>query len=159
VWGAGVTLRRTDLLTIYECPGLPILGGRTGALSVAGGDDVELCWAVTVLDRKLIYDDRLILHHFMPRERLKIEYLQRMIQLPDQSIEGSMWTQRFHRFTAGLAGMETILGRLNIAGRSVFGWLRYWYRREERGVHALMLLAACGWTAHMTKIERTLYVA
>ena len=73
VWGAGLAARRSDLLTVYDCPGLPTLSGPSGELSVARGDDNELCWALRVLGKRLIYDERLKLRHFMPKERLELE--------------------------------------------------------------------------------------
>src|SRR5260370_9676494 len=72
-----LALRRSDLLTIYQCPGLPMLTDRAGVLSAASGGDNELCWALTVLGKILIYDDRLKLRHFIPQERLQISYLRK----------------------------------------------------------------------------------
>ena len=75
LWGAGMVARRTDLMKIFECPYLPILSGPSGVLSIARGDDNELCWAIAVLGKRLIYDERLKIKHFMPRERLNMAYL------------------------------------------------------------------------------------
>src|SRR5215472_12566 len=39
LWGAGLAMRRSDLLTIYRCPVFPILTDRVGAASSSSGND------------------------------------------------------------------------------------------------------------------------
>jgi glycosyltransferase involved in cell wall biosynthesis len=151
LWGAGLGVRKSDMLTIYQCPVFPILAGRAGTCSFSSGDDSEICWALTVLGKKLVYDSRLKLHHFMPRERLTIEYLQRLAQ-------GVGWDERAIRFAAGLDAIGNT-SRISVGLKSAVRWLRNCHRPEERRYQVCILLAAGGWTTVMGDLERKLYVA
>jgi glycosyltransferase involved in cell wall biosynthesis len=150
LWGAGLAVRRSDLRMIYECPFFPISTGRVGASSVSSGDDSEICWALTVLGKTLVYDSRLKLQHFMPQERLEIEYLRRLVD--------AGWDQRFRRFAIGLDAIRKS-SRVTVGFKSTVRWLRYYRRPEERHYYASILLAACGWYKIMGDLERKLYVA
>jgi len=152
LWGAGLAVRRTDLLTIYRCPGLPVLTGPSGALSSARGDDTELCWALTVLGKRIMYDDRLKLRHFMPRERLHIDYFRK------RQAEGVDWDAGIRRFLAGLDLIHRS-GRVRPAVKSAFRCLRHWNWPEERRFQASLFLAACGWKSRMREVDRNLYTA
>lgn len=155
LWGAGLAVRRGDLSTIYQCPSFPILTGRSGTLSAASGDDNELCWAITLLGRSLVYDERLYLRHFMPRERLQIGYLRSRAVATDKTIT---WDGKIQRFTAGLSAISQ-RGRAKSAISSAIRWLRYLGWPDERNFHASMFLAACGWKGLMSDVERRLYIA
>jgi glycosyltransferase involved in cell wall biosynthesis len=151
LWGAGLAVRRSDLLSIYRCPVFPIVTDRAGAFSFAMGNDSEICWALTVLGKKIMYDDRLKLYHFMPPGRLKIEYLRKLIN-------GAGWHGRIDRFAAGLNAIDNN-GRMRVGFKSLFHWLRNFHRLEERRYHASIFCAACGRTSMMDELERKLYVA
>lgn len=155
LWGAGLAIRRKDLLTIYQCPSLPILTGRSGTLSAASGDDNELCWAITLLGKRLVYDERLYLRHFMPRERLQIGYLRSRAAVTGKTIT---WDEKIQRFTAGLNTISQ-RGRARSAISSAIRWLRYLSWPDERNFHASMFLAACDWKGPMSDVERRLYIA
>lgn len=151
LWGAGLAARRSDLLKIYQCPVFPILTDRSGGSSSASGNDSEICWALTVLGKTLVYDDRLKLRHFVTRERLKIEYLQRLAT-------GANWHGRVSRLAAGMDFIDKN-GRVKVVLGSALRWLRDYNRLEERRHHAWMVLAACGWKSMMSGLESNVYVA
>lgn len=155
LWGAGLAIRRRDLFTIYQCPSLPILTGRSGILSAASGDDNELCWAITLLGRSLVYDERLCLRHFMPQERLQIGYLRGRAAVTGKTIT---WDEKIQRFTAGLNTISQ-RGRAKSAISSAIRWLRHLNWPDERNFHASMFLAACDWKGPMSDVERRLYIA
>jgi glycosyltransferase involved in cell wall biosynthesis len=154
LWGAGLALRRSDLLTVYQCPGLPILTGPAGVLSAARGEDNELCWALTVLGKTLVYDERLRLRHFMPKERLQISYLKKRA-----ANGGAAWDEHICRFTAELNTMRNKRSRVDQAIRSAIRWVRHFNWPNERRYQECMFLAACGWKSRMSDVERRLYVA
>lgn len=152
LWGAGMVARRTDLTKIFECPYLPILSGPSGVLSIARGDDNELCWAITVLGKRLIYDERLKIKHFMPRERLNMAYLRKRATVT------ATWDAAVERRAKGLKITEGG-HRLQLALRSGVRWVRHVSWEQERSFHRFMLLAALGIRRGMTAFERKLYDA
>jgi glycosyltransferase involved in cell wall biosynthesis len=149
LWGAGLAARRSDLLKIYQCPAFPILTGRAGSSSSASGDDNEICWALTVLGKTLVYDDRLKLRHFMTRERLQIEYLKRLAT-------GANGQGQIIRLATGMLTISKN-GRLKVALGNALHWIRNYNQLEVRRYHACMVLAACGWKNTMNGLERKVY--
>jgi cellulose synthase/poly-beta-1,6-N-acetylglucosamine synthase-like glycosyltransferase len=154
VWGAGLAARRRDLQTIYACPGFPILSGPAGVLSTARGDDNEMCWALTVLGKRIIYDERLKLQHFMPNERLQIEYLRKRASKVDFA-----WDEYVCRITASLRALESGRSRVWHAVRSALRWVRHANWPEERRYQATMFFMACGWESQLGFMERRLYTS
>jgi glycosyltransferase involved in cell wall biosynthesis len=153
VWGAGMVARRADLIKIYECPNLPILSGPSGVLSIARGDDNELCWAIVVLGRRLIYDERLKIKHFMPRERLTLDYLRKRATV---TID---WDAQLVRRTVGLKTVFETGDWVLLAFKSAMRWARHAHWEQERRYHRFIFLAACGIRGGMTEFERKLYEA
>jgi hypothetical protein len=154
VWGAGLGARRSNLLKIYQCPGLPILVGPTGELSAARGEDNELCWALTVLNTTLVYDDKLRLRHYMPESRIQLSYLRKRAEEA-----GPTWDQSIVRFTVGLRALDKQTCRLHLAVKSAIRCLRYFNWPEERHYQASMFFAALDWAGPMRGVERRLYIA
>src|SRR5262249_32788252 len=128
--------------------------GPAGVLSAARGEDHELCWALSVLGKRLLYDDRLRLRHFMRKERLQITYLRKIA-----AGDGIAWNERVVRFTRGLDGLGNRRARVVHAIKSAIRWVRHLNWPEERSYQASMFLAACGWTNRMSDFERKVYVA
>jgi glycosyltransferase involved in cell wall biosynthesis len=153
VWGAGLAVRRADLMKIYECPHLPILSGPSGVLSNARGDDNELCWAIAVLGKRLIYDERLKIKHFMPRERLSLEYLRKRATVTIN------WDPEIVRRAVGLKTVSETGDWILSALKSAMRWVRHANWEQERSYHRFMFLAACGIRGGMTEFERKLYEA
>lgn len=74
LWGAGMVLRREVAQAIMP-PAYPtVLTGRRGGALTAGEDD-EKCMRTLLLGYNTCYDEGLVLHHFMPAERLTTTYL------------------------------------------------------------------------------------
>jgi len=152
LWGAGMVARRADLLKIFECPSLPILTGPLGELSIARGDDNELCWAIVGLGKRLIYDERLKIKHYMPRERLSVDYLRK------RATETVNWDKAVERRTKGLKSAER-RHWMPLALMSGLRWVRHAKWEQERNYHRFMLLAALGIRRGMTDFECKLYEA
>ena len=91
------------------------------------------------------------LRHFVTRERLKIEYLQRLVT-------GANWSGRIDRLAAGMH-ILTRMDEFKVVLGSALRWLRNHNRLEERRHYAWMVLAACGWKGMMSGLERKVYVA
>jgi glycosyltransferase involved in cell wall biosynthesis len=152
LWGAGMVARRADLMKIFDCPALPILSGPSGVLSIARGDDNELCWAIACLGKRLIYDERLRIKHFMPRERLNMEYLRR------RATATVSWGAAVERLAKGLKSTER--GHwVPLALKSGIRWVRHANWEQERSYHRFMFLTALGFRWGMTDFERKLYDA
>ena len=70
--GAGLSFRKTLYLKAFsELPSL--LADRKGNELSSGGDS-EICLRFLLLGYRLYYDERLVYKHFIPSERLTIEY-------------------------------------------------------------------------------------
>lgn len=73
VYGAGAFFRKEALTKLYGNEFKSLLLDRTGRRLTSGGDS-ELCICVRLLGYRIWYDERLIFHHFIPKERLTPEY-------------------------------------------------------------------------------------
>lgn len=72
VWGAGMVMRRNLLILLYNKYKHRTLG-RTKE-NYSSGEDVEICYWHIIEGYRLWYEEKLILWHFMPKERLnKVE--------------------------------------------------------------------------------------
>ncbi|MDF2190583.1 glycosyltransferase [Paraflavitalea sp. CAU 1676] len=78
VLGAGMITRRTLFHQMFEERYPSLLNGRNGE-TLTTGDDFEYCKRLLLRGYKLYYDERLLLHHFIPRERLTIPYRERLM--------------------------------------------------------------------------------
>ena len=74
LWGAGLSLRKKAWCELIENGFQPILSGRCGN-KISSGEDVEICYAFRLSGWHLYYSDELFLRHFIPAERLTIDYL------------------------------------------------------------------------------------
>ena len=74
LWGAGLVVRRKLLLELYDTPGFPLLIGRQGS-ALTCGEDLEICLCVGLLGYRLRYDERLLLRHMVPAERITAAYI------------------------------------------------------------------------------------
>ena len=78
LWGAGVILRTGILVNIYNRKVKPFLTDRKGNNLSAGGDN-EICAWFVIVGYKLWYDDRLKFQHFIPKERLTDNYVEKLV--------------------------------------------------------------------------------
>ncbi len=79
VLGAGMVTRRSVFLTVNDERYPSLLNGRNGE-QLSTGDDFEYCKRVMLWDYQLYYDDRMVLEHFIPAERLTIPYRERLME-------------------------------------------------------------------------------
>ncbi len=77
VLGAGMVTRKTLFLEMFDDKYPSLLNGRNGE-KLSTGDDFEYCKRLLLRGYSLYYDDKMILHHFIPKERLTLEYRQRL---------------------------------------------------------------------------------
>lgn len=77
LWGAGMFVRSTALNQLYINGFKSLLTDRKGSQLSSGGD-TELCFAIRLAGWVIWYDERLILKHFLPDERLKWLYLRKL---------------------------------------------------------------------------------
>lgn len=73
VYGAGCVLRTTAYTTLSKAGYKPMLTDRKG-VNLSTGGDYELCYAIALAGYAIWYDERLRFKHFMPKERISLEY-------------------------------------------------------------------------------------
>jgi glycosyltransferase involved in cell wall biosynthesis len=76
-WGAGLVVRRQDLLKAFRCPNFPLLLDRNAAALTSGGD-YEICHLIALQGRRLVFSPRLRLDHAIPPDRLSLDYFSRL---------------------------------------------------------------------------------
>jgi glycosyltransferase involved in cell wall biosynthesis len=86
-WGAGLVIRKSLLLTIFNSPHFPLLSDRRGNTLTSGGD-YELCHLVAASGKQLVVDGRLRFDHAIPPERLTLEYLSRLMDGMNAQLAG-----------------------------------------------------------------------
>lgn len=78
LWGAGLTIRKTAWESMVSQGFQPMLTGRLGN-RLSAGDDSEICLALRLAGWKLWYDEQLFLKHYLPANRLRWDYLKRLV--------------------------------------------------------------------------------
>lgn len=78
VLGAGMVTRRSLFLDMYDHRYPTLLKGRNGT-DLSTGDDFEYCKRLLLRGYSLYYDERMILKHYIPAERLTIPYRERLM--------------------------------------------------------------------------------
>ena len=79
LWGAGLSIRKEIIKTIYTSNVPLFLSGRKGNLLLSG-DDSEICMRCTLLGWKLWFEKTLMLKHIINKSRLNWKYLCRLHQ-------------------------------------------------------------------------------
>lgn len=77
VWGAGMVVRRNDLLNIFDSGFVSLLTDRNGNDLSSGGDS-EICSWFLIIGKDLYYNEDLIFKHFIEPSRLSKEYFERL---------------------------------------------------------------------------------
>lgn len=148
LWGAGLTAHRSDLLSLYDCPGFPALRGRTG-LSLTSGDDAEICSGLILLGRRLAYDERLSLTHFIPSHRLTTDYLSRLHAGFHDAGEGLGYYRVLSQLRSRSIATNVIRSGLRLLRSLIFG---------GESLHArFAFLAVIRLPALMNETQRTYY--
>jgi glycosyltransferase involved in cell wall biosynthesis len=76
LFGAGLVVRRPDMLDLLELPHYPLLSDRKGKSLSCGGDH-EICHLIALKGRRLVYSGNLKLQHLISESRLSPSYIQR----------------------------------------------------------------------------------
>lgn len=79
VLGAGLVTRKALFLQAFDDKYPSLLNGRNGE-SLSTGDDFEYCKRILLWGYKLYYEQKLVLKHFIPKERLTVSYRDRLMQ-------------------------------------------------------------------------------
>ncbi len=79
VWGAGIVVKRENMISLYEAGLKPLVLGRTGKVQ-SSGDDSEICKWMLLLGYRLWYSDKLQFIHYIQRERLTKMYLEKLLK-------------------------------------------------------------------------------
>ena len=78
LWGAGLTIRKAAWQQIIALGFHSQLEGRCGS-ALGGGDDNEICQALRLAGWRLYHEPELRFRHFIPAQRLKWDYLRRIV--------------------------------------------------------------------------------
>ena len=111
VWGAGMVVRKSIMEKLY-LKYTHTTKDRTKD-SMESGGDVEICYWHILEDKKLWYDDRLMLDHFMPSERLTLESAEKQFIAQDKSSNKlralADLTSSYFDYREGKMSLKTIL--------------------------------------------------
>lgn len=77
VFGAGMAIRRDEMMALFALPHFPLLTDRQG-LALTSGGDVEICHLLALRGAKLFYCSRLIFGHLIPPSRVDRAYLHKL---------------------------------------------------------------------------------
>jgi glycosyltransferase involved in cell wall biosynthesis len=78
LWGAGLTIRKTAWQQILALGFHSQLEGRRGSVLTAGEDN-EICQALRLAGWRLYFEPKLSFRHFIPAQRLKWDYLRKIV--------------------------------------------------------------------------------
>ena len=85
LWGAGLIVRKSALRSLFDNDFWFFLEGRKGN-RILSGEDSEMCFAIRIANWKLWYEPGLKLKHYLPRRRLTLEHLRRLMKSFGMSI-------------------------------------------------------------------------
>ena len=78
LFGAGLTVRRRDMLDLLDLPNFPLFSGRKGT-SLSSGEDIEICHLIALKGQRLVYTSALKLEHLISESRLSPSYIERLV--------------------------------------------------------------------------------
>jgi len=111
VWGAGMVVRKSLMEKLYS-KYIHTTNDRTKD-SMESGGDVEICYWHILGNKLLWYDDRLKLMHYMPSQRLNIEFAKKQFEGQYKSAEKlkklSKLVSNYYDFSIGKLTMRNIL--------------------------------------------------
>jgi glycosyltransferase involved in cell wall biosynthesis len=79
ILGAGLITRKELFLSVFQEKYPSLLNGRKGE-NLSTGDDFEYCKRLLLWGYRLYYDQRLLLDHYIPKERLTLGYRERLMK-------------------------------------------------------------------------------
>ncbi|MCL5776865.1 glycosyltransferase family 2 protein [Limibaculum sp. FT325] len=145
LFGAGLTVRRADILNLFALSGFPVLTDRSGG-ALSGGNDCEICFMLAISGGMLVYSEKLRFQHIIPPERLTHSYLNRLIT---EGGAGRKYWQCLADCLIVRRGGDDSLRPISIL-RVIMGLLTG--SRDRRRIFRLAL--RLGLTAAMNKTER-----
>lgn len=77
VWGAGMVVRRKELIELYNAGFDSLLSGRKKDILTAG-DDSEICKWYILAGKELYYESALSFQHFIEPKRLTVNYFNKL---------------------------------------------------------------------------------
>ena len=78
LFGAGLAVRRRDMLDLLDLPNFPLLSGRKGT-SLSSGEDFEICHLIALKGQRLVCTSALKLEHLISESRLAPSYIERLV--------------------------------------------------------------------------------
>ena len=78
LFGAGLVVRRPDMLDLLDLPHFPLLSGRKGA-TLSSGEDNEICHLIALKGKRLVYSGALNLRHLISKSRLEPSYIREVL--------------------------------------------------------------------------------
>lgn len=84
IWGSGMVFRKSVYQKIKSVGFDHLLTDRTKGLLTSGGD-AEICQWFILCNYKLWYDERLHFQHFIPSNRLTVDYCERLFKSFDEA--------------------------------------------------------------------------
>jgi glycosyltransferase involved in cell wall biosynthesis len=156
VYGAGAVVRKSVMNQLNDLNFCPLATGRQNN-KLSSGEDVELCYAVKLLDYDIGYSEGLKFYHFIPQNRLTENYFLKLVyQFGYCNI---LHRPYFWLFNPALSGLKrtwfwTLLISLNIYRISLAAFLK---TRDTQGAFAakVNLAHACGRLAAIVKLNYT----
>jgi len=79
LWGAGLSFKKSIWEDLQKRNYINLTLDREGKTLSSGGD-TELCYAIRLMGYQLYYKDDLSLKHYMPANRMKFSYLEKMAE-------------------------------------------------------------------------------
>lgn len=143
LWGAGLTVRKKAWRELVENGFQPVLSGRSGN-KISSGEDVEICYALRLAGWRLCYSDKLFLQHFIPAERLALEYLSKL-------------KIGFGAQTTGFNPYQSYVRQQPSEVKTLFG--RIWLRQLINEIYIAMVRDLSFWSAipGRSKTKNTLH--
>ncbi len=144
LWGAGLVMRRSDLLQLMEVEGFPVLEGQCKC------EDSELCHAIALMGRRLVYTRSLRFEHVISLERLEPSRIQRRFDY-DQIAEHVLVCYKQLRRNGSETAWKTVTRfpwralRASLTSNPVRPWV-------------FGVLARARLTFLMTSVEKRIYV-
>jgi glycosyltransferase involved in cell wall biosynthesis len=77
LYGAGLAIQKAALEELYKSGFEPQLHGRTGK-KLSSSEDTEITYAFVLMGYKLFCTDELKFFHYLPKERLTLDYLKKL---------------------------------------------------------------------------------
>lgn len=123
IWGAGMVFKRSIMLNLYKAGFVNLTTDRKGKGLEGGGDD-EICFWLILAGLQLYYDDELILWHYMPQSRLKVEYIQELQKAQKLS------SDKLRLYKTHISARKFLYSNRNKLNILLYGFYKASFKRE-----------------------------